>query len=101
MGASGFSGNWVTEGLSQANVKLDKKSRVAAVCRVACKLSEKTSSINDGNLSTVEIELSIANIEKLNSSRRYDFILLPTTSTKMITPIYHHYGLVWITSQSL
>ena len=101
LGASGFIGSWVTEVLLQANIKLGKRLRVTAVCRKASKLLEKTSSINDGNLSIVEIDLTIANLEKLKSSRGYDFILHAATSTKINTPIYHDNDLVLSTSQLL
>lgn len=101
LGASGFIGSWVTEVLLQANIKLGKRLRVTAVCRKASKLLEKTSSINDGNLSIVEIDLTIANLEKLKSSRGYDFILHAATSTKINTPIYHDNDLVLSTSHLL
>ena len=101
LGASGFIGSWVTEVLLQANLKLGKRLRVTAVCRKASKLSEKTSSINDGNLTIVEIDLTIANLEKLKSSGGYDFILHAATSTKINTPIYHDNDLVLSTSRLL
>ena len=101
LGASGFIGSWVTEVLLQANLKLGKRLRVTAVCRKASKLSGRISSISDGNLSIVEIDLTIANLEKLKSSRGYDFILHAATSTKINTPIYHDNDLVLSTSQLL
>jgi len=101
LGASGFIGSWVTEVLLQANIKLGKRLRVVAVCRKASKLSEKISSVNDGNLSIVEIDLTIANLEKLKSSRGYDFILHAATSPKINEPIYHDNDLVLSTSQLL
>ena len=101
LGASGFIGSWVTEVLLQANIKLGKRLRVTAVCRKASKLSEKISSINDGNLSVVEIDLTIVNLEKLKSSRGYDFILHAATSTKINEPIYHDNELVLSTSRLL
>jgi len=82
LGASGFIGSWVTEVLLQANIKLGKKLGVTVVCRNIESLLEKLTVSSDSNLSLIEMDLTITNLEKLQFNKGYDFILHAATSTK-------------------